>query len=321
MACITTTARTSWFGVTLLGNFGVDMTNEVNALAITSVFSQISASLAWTPTYTRDDGANGTPFYQESGVALDSESGTGSVVMDPRIDDLDVILPLLLGNAGVANVYEPSVDGYCDYFKCSRGLGITTQSFGSCKTSQFTLSSSKAQPKLRLDWGIEACLQETGAINSGAIPATLAFSQEPPLVHTSSTLTLDGVVDVPMDDVSITGTNNLKTDQFYNSVTRTALPSLGQEYSLSCTTPFDTANDLARMALRASSITASIVYSVGATRSLTIEFPALIATVPTPSVASREAPIRLENIQFQAYSTGSGATLAAPIKFTVDDTP
>ena len=313
--CITNTARKSWFGVTVMGAFGEDMNDEVNALSITSIFSQISNGLTWTPTYSRDEGINGTPFFDKAGVALDSEMGTGSVVLEPRFGDLGIILPMLLGNTGASGVYEPTVDGYCQYFKCAKGLGITTQNFGSCKTSQFSFSSSKGQPKLRLDWGIEACLQET--TGAGTLPA-LSYSDTAPLIHTASTMTIDSVV-TPIDNLTITGTNNLSTDTFYNNVTRLSLPSNRQEYTMSCTTPFDKASDVALMAKRASTISAQLIYSAGTNISLTIDFPNLIVTAPTPGIPSGDAAIRHEGLQFAAYADIAADPQVMPIKFTVDD--
>lgn len=316
--CITNTARKSWFGVTVMGDYGVNMAAGVNALPITTIFSQISNGLTWTPTYTGDEGVNGTPFYDVSGVVLDSEMGTGSVVFEPRIGQLLTVLPMLLGNTPTTGTVEPSVDGYCQYFKCAKGLGITTQYFGSCKTSQFTFSSSKSQPKLRLDWGIEACKQET--TGAGALPAGLSYDGSQPLVHTASVMTIDGIV-TPIDNLTITGTNNLTTDNFYNNIERYSLPSNRQVYSMSCTTPFDKPTDIALMAKRASSISASIVYAAGPDMSLTITLPKLIVTVPTPGIPSGDAAIRHEGLQFMGYSDLTALPIVAPIKFKVDDTP
>jgi hypothetical protein len=311
MACITNVPRSHKFGVTAFGDF-----NATNGTAVSSVFRQISNGLSTTPVFEQDEGHNGTPFYASEGVVKTSEAGSGSVVLQPRADELRVILPLLLGGTFAGNIIEPDINGYCQYFKASRDVKVAVFEFLNCKTSQWTLSSSRSQSKLQLDWGIEACGSARQA--AGTFPV-LNFSTQPPFVHTSSTFTIDGRV-VPVDDVQLSGNNNLTTDLFYNSVTRTALPAGRQMFTLTATSPFDTSLDLAWMDIASASVAASIVYTTASgTLSLTINIPAMHPVIPTPQTPAGEQPVRFEQIVWTARSKGTGGSYQAPIRFTIDD--
>lgn len=311
MACVTNVPRSHRFGVTGLGDF-----DATNASAPSSVFRQITNGLQTVPVYEQDEGHNGTPFYASEGVVKTSEAGTGSVTLQPRADELRIILPLLMGNTWNGNVFVPNVDGYCDYFKAVKDMQVAVFEFLNVKTSQWSLSSSRSQSKLQLDWGMEACgSNRTGA---GTFPA-LDFSTQPPFVHTSSTFTIDGRV-IKVDDVQISGNNNLTSDLYYNSVTRTALPAGRGVYTFQATSPFDTDQDVAWLDIGSASVAATVVYTTASgALSLTIDFPALHPVIPTPQTPGGEQPVRFEQIVWTARSKGTGGSLEAPIKFTLDD--
>jgi hypothetical protein len=146
------------------------------------------------------------------------------------------------------------------------------------------------------------------------------LSIQQPFVHTASTVTIGGIV-YKVDDVSVAGNNNLLTDIFYNSPTRTDLAMGNQTFTFTHTSPFDKSADLALLDLGATSVTGQIVYTAqGGALTLTIDFPALHAPVAVPTTPSGNSPVRYEGIQWTARTTGTGAGLVKPIKFTLDDT-
>lgn len=309
MTCVVGTPRSHKFGVTVVGAF-----DATNSTAATSAFRMISSNLSWNETYSQDPGHNGTPWYASEGVTLDSQMGAGNVVMQPRADNLRVILPLLVGGTFATDVLVPPVAGLCDYFKAVVDKKIGVFNFQNSKTAQWSLSSSKSQPKLQLDWGIESCDYATGA--AGSFPSGLTYSTLQPFVHTSTTMTIDGT-EVPLDDVTITGNNNLTTDYAFNSVTRIALPSGRQEFSFTCTAPF---TDMSWFSYGRTSVAAQMVYTAGAV-SLTIDFPAVHPVVNTPQTPSGETPVKHEGVVWTARTVGGvGDADYEPIKFTLDDT-
>ncbi len=295
MACITNVPRTHKFGVSSSANFG-----ETEALSLAKQFRQISNSLNTAPVYSQDPGHTGTPFYDFAGVTLDSKAASGSVQLQPRADEMNTILPLL-GLEKQLNGWSPDPDGYCQYFRCARFADITTFDFYDCKTSQWSMQSSKSSPRLTLDWGIEACSYSTAG--TWDLPASTAFSQLQPFVHTSSVINIGGAV-VPIDDLNLSGNNNLTNDLYYNSVTRMALPAGRQEYQMTCTTPFNAeAGDpyLSWFALEEESISASLVFVADDEDSrMTITLPKIQGQINTPSTPSGETPVKMESIVWTA---------------------
>lgn len=308
MVCTTNVARSGWTAVTGKGD-----KDATNAVPFAALFRQISNNLAWAPTYTQDEGHNGTPWYDASGVALDTEGLSGTWLSEPRADDFRSILPLLIGGTFAGDVLEPDVAGYCDYFRIGRGLGIVQQDFLNTMTTNWTLSSSSSQTRLRLEWGMLALSQtRTG---DGSVPAGPTFSNVAGFYHTSSNVTVDGVVH-PMDDIQITGTNNLNEDRF-NTTSPTDLYAGRQVFSFTGTTAFDDAADIAWFDLGVTHVTAQFVYTAPGL-SLTIDFPAVQPIVPTPNSPAGEARMKHEGIVWTARAPVTGT---APITFTLDDTP
>lgn len=311
--CITQVPRSHWFATTILGDYGETIGDGINNVALTSIYRRISNGLVWTPVYSEDEGHNGTSWVDADGVVLQSAAGSGAVVMEPRVDDFRTILPLLLGgpfDGTNVNEIEPPLTSYCQFFKATRGLGLIQQDFLNCKTSQWTLSSSKSQPRLRLNWAIEACGEDRSG--DGTAPV-LTYNTLPPLVHTSTTFEVDSR-EIKVDDISLTGDNGLTLDEYNNSTQRQDLPAGRQRFSFTCTSPF-VAADLAWLNLGTTSVAAQFVYTSGA-YSLTIDMPAIQGVIPTPQSPAGETPVRNEGIVWTARAPATGT---APIKFTLDD--
>lgn len=316
--CITNIPRTHRFGVSALGNY----TTTTNAAIVpANVYGHLSNSHQWTPVFSQDEQHNGTPFYASEGVVYEAGSGSGSVSLTPRADDYRTILPLLLGNTFEADDIEPSVDGYCQFFHMASYKEITVFNHFNCKTSNWSLSSSRSQSRLQLEWGIESCQFLTTAASDFPTLTASPVSTLSPFVHTSSTLTIGGT-EYRVDDVSITGNNNIDGEsQFYNSTERGDLPSGMQEYALTFSFPFDTAADVALLANGLGMAEATFVYTAPGGLSLTIYFPALHPVFVSPNTPAGNAPVRHEGIVWTARSEGTGGSYQSPIKFTLDDTP
>jgi hypothetical protein len=310
MACITNMPRTHYIGVSGAGEFEADP-----LLTISRRLAIVSNSHVWTPEFIEDDSHRGTIWSPSEGVVYNRGMGSGSVVLRPRANDFSTLIPLLIGGTASSGVYEPGI--ICDFFRMMAFKSINTFDHQDCKTNSWTLSSSSGSPILQLEWNIESCKFASGA----SFPSNLDFSVMPPFVHSKSTIEIGGV-EYKVDDVSITGNNNLGTDIFFNSQTRTDLSPGNQVFTFTHSSPFDTEDDLALLDLGATSVTGSVLYTAGATNnlSLLIEFPALHAPVVTPITPAGNTPTRYEGITWTARTTGTGSSLVKPIKFTLDAT-
>jgi hypothetical protein len=311
MTCITNMPRTHRVGISAPGAF-----EPVLPLTIIRALAPVSNSHVWTPEFAEDDGHRGNPWASKEGLVYVRGAGSGPLVLKPRVNELRNILPLLIGGTFAANVLEPAI--ICDFFRVECDKSISTYDFRDCKTNSWTMSSSSGSPILQLDWNFESGKMVRTA--AGTFTAGLDLSLLPPLVHTTCVLTINGNV-YKVDDVQVAGSNNLATDIFYNSQTRTDLAMGNQQFTLTTTNPFDVAGDVAiqDLGLASASVAASLVYTSGTT-SLTIEFPALHAPVVTPITPAGNTAVRYEGIQWTARTSGAGVGLVKPIKFTLDDT-
>lgn len=310
MTCITNVPRSHKVGISAPGAF-----EPGSPLTIVRQLAIVANSHTWTPSYVEDDGQRGTPWMSSEGVVYNRGQGSGSLTLRPRADDLRYILPLLIGGTFDVNELEPAI--MCDFFRLQADKSVAVFDHRDAKTNSWAISSSSGQPVLQLEWNIESC--KYVRTNAGTFTAGLELSVLQPFVHTASTVTIDGDV-YKVDDVSITGNNNLLADLFYNSQTRTDLPMGNQMFQFSHTSPFNLTADLALLDLGATSVTGQVVYTAaGGTLTLTVDFPALHAPVAVPVTPSGNSPVRYQGIQWTARTTGAGAGLVKPIKFTLVD--
>jgi len=310
MTCITNVPRSHRVGISAPGAFEADP-----VLTITRALAVVSNSHTWTPEFAEDDSQRGNPWLSSEGVVYNRGQGSGSITMRPRADDFRALLPLLIGGTFSTNEIEPAI--ICNFFRIQADKSIAVFNHFDCKTNNWTISSSSGQPVLQLEWNIESC--KFSRANAGTFTSGLSLSVQQPFVHTASTVTIDGDV-YKVDDVSITGNNNLVTDIFFNSPTRTDLAMGNQTFQFTHTSPFDKSADLALLDLGASSVTGQVVYTAaGGLLTLTIDFPALHAPVPVPITPAGNTPVRYEGIQWTARTTGTGNSVVKPIKFTLDD--
>jgi hypothetical protein len=310
MACITNTPQQHKLAISAPHVF--EVTPDATMI---HAFPFLSNNHVWTPEFIEDEGNRGNPFLASEGVMYSRGSGSGAVTMIPRADDLRVILPLLLGGAFTINEIEPALN--CNFFSMQAYKGISVFNHRDCKTNTFSFNSSSGSPLLTLEWNIESSKFVTAA--EGSFTAGLDLSLMQPFVHSQSTVTIDAR-EYKVDDVSFAGNNELNTDLFYNSVTRTDMPTGRMRYTFTHTSPFDVAADVALMERGTLSAAATVVYTSGTT-SMTIEFPALQSPIPSPiTPAGTNTPVRLEGIQWEARSKGAGGTFETPLKITLDDT-
>jgi hypothetical protein len=310
MTCITNVPRSHRVGISAPGQF-----EPGSPLTIIRALAVVSNSHTWTPEYAEDDSQRGNPWLSSEGVVYNRGQGSGPLTLRPRADDFRFILPLLLGGAFSGNEIEPAI--ICNFFRLQADKSVAVFDHRDAKTNSWTLSSSSGQPVLQLEWNIESC--KYVRTNAGTFTSGLDLSIQQPFVHTASTVTIDGDV-YKVDDVSISGNNNLLTDIFFNSQTRTDLAMGNQVFQFTHTSPFNVSADLALLDLGASSVSGQVVYTAaGGSLTLTIDFPALHAPVAVPITPAGNTPVRYEGIQWTARTVGTGAGLEKPIKFTLDD--
>jgi len=289
-----------------------------SASAGTTYVNRVGASnfgLKTTKTYAKDTGNNGTLHSRDEDYVRDRTAIAGPIAFAPRASDMRWALPLILGTAFSTNTIKAGAQ--CPFFRVGHLDQVVdiVYNYVDCVTSKATFSSSdSAGGTLGLSWDIEAATSSQSA-SSGWPVMTLATQQ--PFVHAHSTVTVGGIV-TRVKDISILIDNQLQVDQYFNSLTRGDFPSDGQTITLTHTSPFDAATDLAMTNLTAA-VAATVVYTNGAL-SLTFNFPCLRYIATEPDVGARGSRV-VNQYTWEACLVAGATATDSPLTITLDDTP
>ena len=158
----------------------------------------------------------------------------GPIVLAPRPDELDFLLPYILGTAENADVFAlaetiPTV--VVDVEKVADSATTAYRSTGKFNSATFR---SAAGGLLNLELDFQG-LDET-EVDFPAISGTLTALQ--PYIHHQLVLTI-GVTAYQPSSIDITINNALILDRFLNSQTRTELPESDRVITCNFTVPYD----------------------------------------------------------------------------------
>lgn len=270
-----------------------------------------------TTNYAKDEGVNGQLHSRTEDYAIDKTMVSGPVSFNVRPSDMRWALPLILGTAFSTNTIKAGAA--CPFFRVGHLDSVIDNlyTYHDCIVSKATFSSSDAMGGLlMLAMDIEGA-SSTQTASSNWPSSGLALASQQPLTHSASTLTINGNTR-RIKDASVVIDNMLMTDQFFNSRYREDFPSDGQMITLTHTSPFDDANDLAFTNLTGS-VAASLVYTAPSL-SMTFTFPALRFIAPEPEVGGRGS--RVTNQYTWEACLAAGATLGTDtvMTITLDDT-
>jgi hypothetical protein len=177
---------------------------------------------------------DGRSYHSESVVDGPYTVG-GPLVMAPRPDELDALLPYILGAAEIADVFalaETIPDFVLDVEKVADS-GTTGYRYSGCKMNSATFRSA-AGGLLMLEMDVQG--KDEAEISFPAIGGTLTVLQ--PYIHHQLVLTIGGQAYQP-STIDITINNALILDRFLNSQTRTELPESDRIVTCNFTVPYD----------------------------------------------------------------------------------
>lgn len=159
----------------------------------------------------------------------------GSVMLLPRPDELDFLLPYILGQAEDANTFAfgeslPELVATLDkslYVETYRGI----------KVARAIFRSSQGRP-LTLELQLEGRTKDTPAA-AGTFPDIAGtLSAKLPYIHHHAAWTFDGT-GIEVDQLVLTIDNRLETNHFGNSQARARLPEGEPAITLAFQTPHD----------------------------------------------------------------------------------
>ncbi len=272
-------------------------------------------SMKSSTSYAKDEGITGSPWIRNESFVIDKTAVSGSVSWNVRAAEMRWALPLILGGSFTADTIKAQPQ--CPFFRIGHLDEVIGKLFTyiDCSVSKATFSSSDAAGgMLQLAMDIEACQSSQGL--SSLWPSGLTLSSQQPMVHSTSTLTLNGVAR-RIKDVQVVIDNQLMTDGYFNSRYRGDNPSDGQSIQLVHTSPFDDADDLALTNLTGS-VSATLLYTAGTT-SMTFQFPALRYIAPEPEIGGRGSRITNQYTWEAALANGADVATDSPLTITLDD--
>lgn len=297
-----------------LGKLAIDVSTVTGISDFDGSSTQLeflSEELRYTEVQAYNNGVRGTRSRVAERVRIAQGAVSGSIVLHPTPVELDILFPLILGSAEVADSFT---------------LAETIPEFGvlieriakryiytGCRVSRATFSGSQGQPiTLRLD--IEG---ETEVVSGTSWPGTIpAIDSGSPYIFSDTTFSLSAdasAAEVRAFEIVID--NGLITDRFNNSVTRTIIPAADRVISLNMTVPYTADEaDLHKQALAGAAGTLTLTNG-GCSTLFTF---GNLKTDPaqSPVIGSRGSEIML-GLQMKAYKTGSTMELAVTHDSTV----
>jgi hypothetical protein len=261
----------------------------------------LSCDLGLDGSHREPEGMRGNRSLREEPVVEGTDAVNGTVVIEPRPDDLDNWLPRILGSGGAVAATVPT-------FVCNVARVAENNLYVDCKIDRAVFSASSTQ-NLQLSMDIVGTTESSQAFPD--IAASLSTLQ--PYVLHQAVLTINSVT-YACDNLEIVIANQLLQDRFYNSQTRSEIPEGSRLVTVSCDQPFN-ADDTALYDIARAGLAGSVVYTNGA---YSIDFSFANLKMPRSRQAIGGRNIALDKrLELTAYATPS----TAEIVVTNDSTP
>ena len=225
----------------------------------------------------------------------------GQISMNPCPDELDFLLPYIVGGSESSDDFPLAETLPEMYISVDRIAKVFT--YAGCKVNKATFRGREGQ---LLELSLEIMGKTEAVANSGTFPA-LTLTTAPPYIFHDCVMTIEATA-YQIFDWEIVIDNKLNGQRFTNSQSRTDIPAMDREVTVTVTVPYtSTEADLHDKASHKTGVAATCVFTNGA-RSLTFTTPALQKASESPTVPSRDQEIRLR-LGFTARSSGGTAEL------------
>lgn len=262
--------------------------------AATHEITFLSCGIGKEEQHIQSDGIRGSRERHSFDVVEGTYNVGGPLVLEPRPEDLDILLPWILGAAESTDVFDIAdtllVYGV-DIYKVAG-----TYRYAGMKVNTATFTSQPNQP-LRLELDVQG-ITETGGITFPSIAGTL--SEKAPYIHHDLTLTLNGSAR-KCSRLVVTINNGLILDRFMNSQSRTELPESDRIITIAADLPFGDESNLYDLSV--AGIDGDAEWANG-TDTLTIDFGVIQIPARSPLINSRGEEIGL-TIEGQARNNGT----------------
>lgn len=254
----------------------------------------ISESVKKVSNIIGPEGIRGTRSREATGCVIASSDVRGSIELYPRPDELDFLLPLILGTDESTDVF--ALAETLQEFGICIERGAKRFIYTGCRVDRAVFSCSQGQ-LLKLVIEIEG---ETEVVSATAFPATVpALTVLQPYTFKQAALVLQADASaVEMFDFTLTIDNMLDKERRLNSETRTQIQPTDRMVTLQLRVPY-TADEVDLHDYAIGGGTGSIALTNG-NRSITFAFANLKAPADSPVISGRATETTLQ-LNYQAY--------------------
>jgi hypothetical protein len=259
-------------------------------------FEFISATLKETVERIDNEGLRGTRSRRGERVVPGLKRILGDIVMNPAPDELDRLLPRILGAAESTDVFAVA-ETLPEFFVMIDKVA-KLQTYSNCRVARATFRGQAGQPVV-LTLSVVGKSRTEGA--AGGFPAVTYTTQEPYVFH-QGVLTLHAAArEIEEFELTI---DNVIEPRFRNSQTATDVTPADRIVTLSCRCPYDATNaDVYTNESGGTFASGTLVLTNGA-RSLQFALNALKSIPETPEVPGRGQELMLP-LNYRAHMTGT----------------
>jgi len=265
----------------------------------TQQYDFLSCTVAKQGALIQSEGIRSTRSRLAQAITQGPYSVGGQIAMEPRPDELAILLPYILGAGGA--LAEAVSD-----FTLTVNKVAGCYDYTGCKVNRATFRSAAGQ-------NLQLILDILGKAEASQTWSAGTLSVQQPYVHHQGVLTLNSV-GYPFSRAEVVIDNGLIADRFNNSQTRTAIPEGDRIVLLGCDMPF-TPDTKVIYDPAAGGWAGSLVYTNGAF-SITFSFANLQGPANPVEIRGRNIELMLPQT-LQAYKTGA----TAEVVVTNDSTP
>lgn len=258
------------------------------------------------------EGLRGTRSRFANQVNLGPYTVGGPLAVECRPDTLDLLLPWITGGTKSGDVIALAETLTSRYVTVDKVARVPT--YADCYVNQ-AVFSGRAGQNVTLELDVQGKTYTLGA--AGSFPNIAnTLSDLAPYVFSQGVLILGGT-ERQFDDFRLTLNNALMLDRFFNSLTRTDLPTTDRSVSFSCRNPY-TATEIDLDDLALDGIAATLTFTNGS-RSLAVSLTNLKAPPSDPEIPGRGQEVA-QTLDFQVYATAVTGTITREVVFTNDST-
>ena len=213
-------------------------TTEGTAVTVDSLLEMISGDIALAETDLHGNGMTGSRSIWSARTRANTRRVSGTINLEPNAAEWALLLPWILGAdvSGTAYALAETLQPFTVTIGKDNGTDGKVPTYNGCRVNKAVISAEQGGP-LALQLEIEGRDEALG--NAGSFPSlTLNVATGPFIFSDSSGAITVGGTAFPVKRFSLTIDNQLDTERFTNSTTRTALPTKGRSISVELGGPY-----------------------------------------------------------------------------------